>query len=371
MSELRINNITDRSGSSGPIIAGVSTVTSTSHMVIPSGSTETRPNPPSDVDLNGNQKISSSGGRGRGVMAGGAESLSSPYTISDRMQFIEIATQGNAVDFGDLSLARYYVRGTASSTRGVFAGGTYPSPAITNTIDYVTISSQGGANDFGDMSLQRNGLAAFGSETRGILAGGYTSPVNSQTNVIEFITIASTGDANEFGDLPRFGREIMAGFASPTRGIIAGGARGAITTDVESDIQFVTIASLGNSQRFGELRRRRYRLPGASNSTRGLTFGGRYPSDTNGTKEIDFITIATEGNAQDFGDLTDDIHESGALASQTRGINFGGETPDPLTKVIEFVNIATTGDAKNFGDLLSVVGDDPAGISDVHGGIGD
>ena len=54
MSELRINNITDRVGSSGPIIAGVSTVTSTSHMVMPSGPTEMR------------------GGRGRGVFAGAA-----------------------------------------------------------------------------------------------------------------------------------------------------------------------------------------------------------------------------------------------------------------------------------------------------------
>ena len=42
MSELRINNITDRAGSSGPIVAGVSTVTSTSHMVMPSGPTEMR-----------------------------------------------------------------------------------------------------------------------------------------------------------------------------------------------------------------------------------------------------------------------------------------------------------------------------------------
>ena len=369
MSELRINNITDRAGSSGPIIAGVSTVTSTSHMVMPSGSTETRPNSPSDVDLNGRQKISSSGGRGRGVMAGGAESLSSPYSISDRMQFIEIATQGNAVDFGDLSLARYYVRGTASSTRGVFAGGTVPGPSVTDTIDYVTISSGGGANDFGDMSINRNGIAVFGNQTRGVLSNGYTTPANTQTNLIEFITIATTGDANDFGSLSEK-REINAGFASPTRGIIAGGAQGATVTNLTADIQFVTLASLGNSERFGELQQLRYRLPGASNSTRGLTFGGRYPGDTNGTTHIDFITIATEGNAIDFGDLTDDVHESGALASQTRGINFGGETPT-LTKVIEFVNIATTGNAKNFGDLLSVVGDDPAGISDVHGGIGD
>ena len=46
MSELRINNITDRVGSSGPIIAGVSTVSSTSHMVMPSGPTAFRNNDP-------------------------------------------------------------------------------------------------------------------------------------------------------------------------------------------------------------------------------------------------------------------------------------------------------------------------------------
>ena len=54
MSELRINNITDRAGSSGPIIAGVSTVSSITHMTLPSGPTEMR------------------GGRGRGVFSGGS-----------------------------------------------------------------------------------------------------------------------------------------------------------------------------------------------------------------------------------------------------------------------------------------------------------
>ena len=355
MSDLKINNITNRSGDGGPVIAGVSTVSTSAFMIMPSGDTEIR-----------------GAGSGRGVMAGGAESLTSPYTISDRMQFITIASTGNTTDFGNLSIARYYVRGTASSTRGVFAGGTVPGPSVTDTIDYVTISSNGGANDFGDMSINRNGIAFFGNQTRGILAGGYTTPVNSQTNLIEFITIATTGNVNNFGDLPRFGREIMAGFASPTRGIIAGGARGAITTQIESDIQFVTIATGGNSQRFGELSRLRFRLPGASNSTRGLTFGGRYPGQT-GVNEIDYITIATEGNAQDFGDLTAAVHEGGALASSTRGIHFGGETAPAsgaLVNTIEFVTIATTGNATDFGDIAAAVGDDPAGCSDVHGGLG-
>ena len=354
MSELRINNITNSGGNGGPVVAGISTVSTSTFMVMPIGNTEVR-----------------SAGSGRGIMAGGAESLSSPYTISDRMQYITISTTGNSTDFGNLTLARYYVRGTASSTRGVFAGGTSPGPAVTDRIDYITISSQGGANDFGDMSINRNGVAAFGNETRGILAGGFTTPTNTQTSLMEFITIATTGDANDFGDLS-VPKELNAGFASPTRGIIAGGARGATVTNLTADIQFVTLATGGDTQRFGELRRDRYRLPGASNSTRGLTFGGRYPSQI-GTDEIDKITIATEGNAQDFGDLRVALHESGALASSTRGIHFGGETAPnsgAMVNTIEYVQISTGGDAADFGDLAAVVGDDPAGCSDVHGGLG-
>ena len=151
MSDLKINNITNSGGNGGPVVAGVSTVSTSAFMVMPIGNTEIR-----------------NAGSGRGIIAGGAESLSSPYTISDRMQYITISTTGNSIDFGNLSLARYYVRGTASSTRGIFAGGTYPSPAVTNTIDYVTIASNGGASDFGDMSINRNGIAVFGNQTRGI-----------------------------------------------------------------------------------------------------------------------------------------------------------------------------------------------------------
>ena len=95
MSELRINNITDTAGSSGPIIAGVSTVTSTSHMVMPSGPTEMR------------------GGRDKGVFAGGY----SPGYVN-RMEFITISTNGNTTDFGDLTGAKYANTGAASNGHG-------------------------------------------------------------------------------------------------------------------------------------------------------------------------------------------------------------------------------------------------------------
>ena len=42
MSELRINNITNKSGTGGPVIAGISTVNSTGAMTVPIGNSLTK-----------------------------------------------------------------------------------------------------------------------------------------------------------------------------------------------------------------------------------------------------------------------------------------------------------------------------------------
>jgi hypothetical protein len=42
MSVIKVNNITNRDGTSGPVIAGIATVSSTSHLVVPTGRTGTR-----------------------------------------------------------------------------------------------------------------------------------------------------------------------------------------------------------------------------------------------------------------------------------------------------------------------------------------
>jgi hypothetical protein len=42
MSVIKVNNITNRDGTSGPVIAGIATVSTTSHMVVPTGRTGTR-----------------------------------------------------------------------------------------------------------------------------------------------------------------------------------------------------------------------------------------------------------------------------------------------------------------------------------------
>lgn len=66
---------------------------------------------------------------------------------------VTLATLGNASDFGDLTLARR--AGIASGnnrTRGVFMGGQVaPAGGGTNIIDYITMASTGNATDFGDL----------------------------------------------------------------------------------------------------------------------------------------------------------------------------------------------------------------------------
>ena len=42
MSVIKVNNITNRDGTSGPVIAGIVTVSSSSHFVVPTGDTRNR-----------------------------------------------------------------------------------------------------------------------------------------------------------------------------------------------------------------------------------------------------------------------------------------------------------------------------------------
>ena len=71
------------------------------------------------------------------------------------IDYITIATTGNAADFGDLTQARMGSGGLSSKVRGCFIQGRSPASSpytYYNIIDYVTIASAGNATDFGDSS---------------------------------------------------------------------------------------------------------------------------------------------------------------------------------------------------------------------------
>ena len=61
--------------------------------------------------------------------------------------------------------------------RGVF-GGSYAG-GTSDVIDYITIASTGNATDFGDVSAPINRMAGCSDGSRGIFAGGQTTNVIS------------------------------------------------------------------------------------------------------------------------------------------------------------------------------------------------
>ena len=291
-------------------------------------------------------------GRGRGLFAGGY--APSPNSLRNIIDYVQIQSQGNAIDFGDLLSTNNGESGAcSSSTRALYGGG------LSNTVDitYITIATTSNATDFGDLLTGRRSLSAVSSNTRGLFAGGTTPTMQ---NVIEYETIASIGNATDFGDLT-VGRRNMAPNSSPTRGVFAGGNPGSGPL-LDDTIDYVTIASAGNATDFGNMTQAMREIGGSSSSTRGLICGGWVsPANIN---NIEYITIATTGNATDFGDLHTAVSGLAGTSNGTRGIFAGGS----YINNIQYVTIATTGNASDFGDLTAprLLYD---GTSDSHGGL--
>lgn len=89
----------------------------------------------------------------RGVFSGGYSNVSPHY--HNIMDYITVASTGNATDFGDLTDARRGDGcGASNQTRGVFMAGYDADISDYSTVlDYITIASTGNATDFGDMSV--------------------------------------------------------------------------------------------------------------------------------------------------------------------------------------------------------------------------
>jgi len=310
--------------------------------------------------------------RGRGVIRGGMTPSSSQLTSI--IQYLEMSSGGNTIDFGDGSVASYGGTGLASATRGVYSVGATANSSpysLVNTLEFITIANTGNAIDFGDLYFAIQNQAPMSNQTRGIFAAGL-SP--QQRVRMDFITIATTGNAQDFGDSigASYGLNQGGQAGSTTRGLIAGGSSNSAPKEVEK-IQFVTFASLGDAQDFGDLvDQNAYSIVGASSGTRALfAGGGNIGSPFVTVNTIQFVTIATTGNATDFGDLTASRYGGGGLSNSTRGCFAGGVTYPGATRnnIIDFVNIATTGNASDFGDVAVVNVNSIGTMSDSHGGL--
>ena len=103
---------------------------------------------------------------------GGRQGPATAYR-GEVMQRFDLASGGNAVNFGNLTVSRESGSGAVTNgTRAVFGGG-FSGPAtadIVETIDYTVIQSSGNALDFGNMTSKQCYYAAI-SDTHGGLGG--------------------------------------------------------------------------------------------------------------------------------------------------------------------------------------------------------
>ena len=160
--------------------------------------------------------------------------------------YVTIASTGDSKDFGDMTIIRGITGATQGSntTRGIFAGGhSAPVTPSTNTIDYITIASTGNALDFGDLLAGRQTSPPGFNSIRCVFGGNYS-------NVLEYIVTATTGNSIDFGDLVyRPGHPMAA--SSPTRGVWMGGKQS--PEGLTNICEYIEIMTLGNSKDFGDL----------------------------------------------------------------------------------------------------------------------
>ena len=107
--------------------------------------------------------------------------------------------------------------------------------------------------------------SACSNSNRGVFGGGSAPTL---TNVIGFVTIATLGNAQDFGDLITLRRDLCA-TSSPTRGVFAAGYQDPSGTR-RNEIEYITITSIGNAIDFGDLTAGRSGVGACSNGHGGL-----------------------------------------------------------------------------------------------------
>ena len=358
MSDFKINSIATKQGQHGPVIAGVSTVNSTGCMKIPSGPTYYR------------------GNRGRGIFASGYN----PNSVKN-IDVINIASTGNASGWGEIiSDGMAFAGGASNNVRGVYTGGFTGSPTNNriNTIQALNIPTDGDIFDFGDLTYTAQQLSGAGNQTRGIYANGYAMPLAPSTDALDMtydmIEFMSSGGQIDFGDIiANASCRDCATVENHIRGYFAGGeGTGQAPNTQNKNITIKGFANNSESLNFGELSQQSKRGSGVGSHTRGVFILGSLASPETFTNVIEFITLTTTGETTDFGDATANTgHSNNNSASNTiRGVYHHPRTSDGGTNLntLEFITIATTGNATDFGDL-NYAANSGCGLSDSHGGL--
>ena len=276
---------------------------------------------------------------GRGVTFGG---YGSPTPNgSNIIQYITIASTGNATDFGDLTYSNQQAgTGSSNGSRGVCMGGKVDNSGGSDACDYITFASTGNATDWGNLYdgawLGNYGTIANG--IRGVMVGNY-SPA---TDMIQYITIATAGSSGDIGNLLANKTDTAGCAGDNDRGICCAGYPSS------NVIEYFNIATANNAVDFGDYSDSTWGGAGCDNGTRGWFCGNRQAN----TNRMEYITIDTPGNSTDAGNLTQAFQYCSGFADQDTGRGIVASNYESPQNSINYWTITSTSNAADFGDLI-------------------
>ena len=226
-----------------------------------------------------------------------------------------------------------------------YTSGGWPNPPATDVIDKFSFTTDGNAVDVGNLTLARTDGCGLTSVSYGWTCGGRGTGWPTQNNIIDKFAFASDGNATDSGDLLT-NHTAMAGQSSTTYGYISGGKE---PTAVNS-IQKFAFASGGNSSAIsGVLTVARRSCQGVSSETHAYTVGGSSPY----SNVIDKFLFSTDANSTDVGDLSNARGQAAPTSSTTYGFIAGGAdsgTP-PGADDVEKWSFASDANSTSHGSL--------------------
>jgi len=195
------------------------------------------------------------------------------------------------VTLGALPPQSYY------GDRAVVFGARYNGSYYGRRIQYFDITTTGNASSFGlDLySRSANGEMACAGGSRALMWQG--NDVGNWLDTISYIETTTTGNATQFGTTPN-SRYEGAACSDGTYGMACDGYGQSGPPYNQSTIDYVTIATTGNAQTFGQDIRSRTRCTATSDGTYGyIIFDGSGST----SQSLSKFTFGTSGNASNPG----------------------------------------------------------------------
>ena len=279
-------------------------------------------------------------GSNYGYTSGGDYPYGSPSTLNTIDKF-PFATDADATDVGDLTVARYGIAGQSSSEYGYTTGG---DPGPLNIIDKFPFATDGNATDVGDLTVAREGPSGQSSSESGYTSGGLG---NSGTTTVDKFPFSSDADATDVGDLTQ-SRYICAGQSSSESGYTSGGRNVDAPSANLNTIDKFPFSSDANATDVGDLTVARYNLTGQSSEDYGYSSGGYAPLNVN---TIDKFPFASDGNASDVGDLIAATKDQSGQSSSDYGYASGGRSTPAALDTIQKFSFSSDGNATDVGNL--------------------